>query len=1387
MLINLNGNIINRFGDRFPVPYMEKIKVSDTEIEVDIAFYFMKNDSSESDILWNSYIEDLATSLQYSIVAVSDFNAGANGYDPYMLSSEELLAKYGPIRYGDAGTQLFTRLKSNEINILDIAIANDNRVYDEDDDWETYLKEQAIHYTSDSFMLRPGGSNVFLAEPLNLMEEGEWSSNIHYDSSNNQIVKFIKTVNLDNVLMASQVQAMKNGLNTTLVAFTTSLDSTKYPYGFSAEEKNNISNKNGPANILFGQISDLSYESISQGSQIRSSKIAIYKTLADQPYDGTVIQSIEGNYYGNSQVSNDDIVGTFSDLVGATEDEDTQTKIDSLAYIIAVHGHDIDALKKINDFRKSFLETSTTTPVGRMHEKLEVRLYNANNAVKRGTQLKKMINLSPVVIDATSTPEGVGTRVLSFPDNYVPENANNFIYTRKAKLGAYALPSGAETTIEMVVDEAKQYKILADAAQIEADAAWAKAYSAYTLLQKQAIIEIIIAIYKATNYRGRTTSFGGVKSLDVGVLVASGQYSRNAGIGLDAGAAEAVIGDRSEGSPFGGSISVASTYSGYTEGAVTAEPGSECIMQLLKYFLRDGTETFGYDLAEYVLDEFVDAVADGETSVDELGAVTNLLNEMRAWWTYYRASDTAGTLQAGDDAKGVAAMTDSWDAAIERDIFELEMFYTDFKRDLSADFEDGVEVAIQGFADGTDTRTAITNIVELEGRAFDVLGDASIPIAYRILPMLRASQIDPNVIVREGDAEGDQLFNNFENYEGYGRGLYGVNATDKDVSDDSQVYEEAINAWSDKLGDFITAANMDGGIYQTRAEGVLPGASAIFEGEQLMDFTNPDSLEKYLDAYKFLFAVDNPNLSVIAAMNPETRLADGSYYRNARFAAASKLLEIVLQPFAYVRTSYTTHGKSSIDYASYGINNTGLADLYRRYVINYQDYLQAQKKYSVYRAIEEAYTEMAFSMYSSDIESIFSEYNFYLNGYIFFDYEKAWGTVSNISKIINPNKIEHMFGRSFCHSFFSLKSAKAEKLFIREIDPPETDWVPNPDNYPPEIASRGYVETSFAENAHMAGVPVAYDTLLVQPSRHAYSDISEYAGSSMGADKQIDGNYELAPYGAVLQQSPTGGTSEVREYPYLITRPMAFVGREAKNNYRLVCFEFQDVDGTYSAEDAEVFVPNTKRNSLLFTVTMSDRTADILNVLIKQYYDAVYEDFEYYYQSAIEECSFNNNTSQLNDFFVNSIVGSYSDDPHLAPWFKTALVYHTHLDLITNQWNGDVEQIKLAAINDTQILSPYNTTLADLDAYRNKLRTLYETYYAPGSGRLKVEMDELSSTTNNRIVFGGHTERGAPTNSSDNNVAIVTSLPEAVNIDSFAATAANGIAINPDVIEDIIE
>ena len=194
----------------------------------------------------------------------------------------------------------------------------------------------------------------------------------------------------------------------------------------------------------------------------------------------------------------------------------------------------------------------------------------------------------------------------------------------------------------------------------------------------------------------------------------------------------------------------------------------------------------------------------------------------------------------------------------------------------------------------------------------------------------------------------------------------------------------------------------------------------------------------------------------------------------------------------------------------------------------------------------------------------------------------------------------------------------------------------------------------------------------------------------------------------------------------------------------------------------------------------------MLNILAKQYYDSVYKEFEFYYQAALEECSFNSNTDKLNEFFVNSIIANYADNPHLAPWYKTALVYNTHLDLVTDVYSGNVDNIRIAAVNDTQILSPHNTTLAELESYRDKIRSFYERYYDPSEGELTSAMNTMQINQGNTLTFGGSSRHGG-INSEDNYVSIITNLPEAVNIDYHAYAAASGgsVAIYPDVIDDI--
>ena len=247
MLINLDGNIVNRFGDRFPVPFMEKINVNNTHIDIDLSFYFMKDNADEGDVLWNEYVSSLSD-LQYSIVMVPDFIAGGNGYDPFGLSQEDLLKKYGPIQYNQTGTGLFSRIKTGELNILDIVVSNDQRTYEFTDFTDglagdsTYIREQRVYYAEGKGFYKLNESNVLFVNQLNLLDTTDtWTTETHYDASNNEIVKFIKTIRIENASPAAVVyshlgqiiNAMKNGLKTHFVAFTTSLDNTVYPNNFT--------------------------------------------------------------------------------------------------------------------------------------------------------------------------------------------------------------------------------------------------------------------------------------------------------------------------------------------------------------------------------------------------------------------------------------------------------------------------------------------------------------------------------------------------------------------------------------------------------------------------------------------------------------------------------------------------------------------------------------------------------------------------------------------------------------------------------------------------------------------------------------------------------------------------------------------------------------------------------------------------------------------------------------------------------------------------------------------------------------------------------------------------------------------------------------------------
>ncbi len=75
-------------------------------------------------------------------------------------------------------------------------------------------------------------------------------------------------------------------------------------------------------------------------------------------------------YYAPAGLDNDAVISRFSDLIVKARDDELRNKLDNLAFILSQYGQEVDILPRINAFRKTFMQTSTATPVGRFHEKL---------------------------------------------------------------------------------------------------------------------------------------------------------------------------------------------------------------------------------------------------------------------------------------------------------------------------------------------------------------------------------------------------------------------------------------------------------------------------------------------------------------------------------------------------------------------------------------------------------------------------------------------------------------------------------------------------------------------------------------------------------------------------------------------------------------------------------------------------------------------------------------------------------------------------------------------------------------------------------------------------------------------------------------------------------
>jgi len=492
MSVKFSGNTINKFGKMLPTLYFEKIYLYDTHIRVKLAMYVDAVEDQED--AFAAYATDYLNDLNYYVMFVLDGETS-----PYWASSTNpAIAEYYPIdEIGVEGTRRLEKLLSGEKTILDLvryagepsmcALAAAKEEFDRDspynaadvftidgiDKIDGEWDGEPIYSGGDSSdpdecCALDGGLDIptevtstttLMGTPLLYPSFGTCRQNFYkfvfddftsipetiYNANGNPIYKYV--VGLDLATAGASMQQFILQFHRipklSMVAFTAhhDLDITSTNYDFLAAARSN----KGIGKLYDAKVSDATYEKVTNFGVVDSDPISIYVLPNQSEYDETPIQAIDSVYYAPVDVTLEEIRSKFKAFVGTGLSSDSQIQdiYDSLNYILEKYGDSPELLPRLDVFRKTFPDTSTATAPGKIYQSFKVMLYNADNAVKRGTVLMKKLIKSAVVMDYRST-EPLTWQPPADEDIEIgaPELEHNFINTDLMQINKYGLHIG---------------------------------------------------------------------------------------------------------------------------------------------------------------------------------------------------------------------------------------------------------------------------------------------------------------------------------------------------------------------------------------------------------------------------------------------------------------------------------------------------------------------------------------------------------------------------------------------------------------------------------------------------------------------------------------------------------------------------------------------------------------------------------------------------------------------------------------------------------------------------------------------------------------------------------------------------------------------------------
>ena len=325
-------------------------------------------------------------------------------------------------------------------------------------------------------------------------------------------------------------------------------------------------------------------------------------------------------------------------------------------------------------------------------------------------------------------------------------------------------------------------------------------------------------------------------------------------------------------------------------------------------------------------------------------------------------------------------------------------------------------------------------------------------------------------------------------------------------------------------------------------------------------------------------------------------------------------------------------------------------------------------------------------------------------GHFFFDYEKALRTRTDISRVLDVNKLEE-FGYHVPYENYAIDSVN-----ISRKDGTTTD------------AERGFGLGfgSSPENT-VLNMSSIYDISLKYP----YVNVVVFEAST--------------DEGYVIKRLSGAGSTNIEAFastPYSDSDPIDAEGYVTSllnraytpiyddvsdiENYRLMCYEFLEYQLKEDTSDYTV------------TVNLVDTTSELISALSESAY-AAYEAIGEYYETTQEECVFNSDLGRFNEFFAEGAMAAYLGSPQTAPWYIAPVVYLMQLDLFFNtSFDGDLESIENEAKNITARINPINGTKDAIEQFYTDFGDLIDKVY--GSTGIMSDYSSWPTTSEDTIT-----------------------------------------------------